>query len=148
MIEERIEDELGNILRKSAYQYDRSGNKTHVIEETEAGISTHITQYNSDKKPIKSIDPDNHETIVTYNYAFWNEEHSQYVLQTTTTDSLGRQTVITYDSWERPVSITKHDPFGLLIAKQELFYDKQNNLKSHRLCDCTRKGYAHHRRQF
>lgn len=122
LIEEWIEDDKGNILKKASYAYDLLGNRTRVTEETQAGTSTHITLYNSDKKPVKTIDPEGNETHIDYSYAFRNSL-DQLVLQSTTTDPLGRQTIVTYDALERPVKIRKRDPFGLLLTHQDIFYD-------------------------
>jgi RHS repeat-associated protein len=126
IIEERIENEKGQILKKVSYQYDLLGQRTHVIEETHAGISQHLTFYNFDKKPIKIIDPEGHETHITYEAV--RNELEQWVLQTKTTDPLGRQTIITYDAMERPVSIKKQDPNGVRLAHQDLLYDAQGHL--------------------
>ena len=127
VIEERIEDGKGNILKKVAYAYDQLGNRTRVREETKAGASEHITQYNSDKKPVKSIDPDGNESHTVYNYSFRNPI-GQCVLQAITTDPLGRQTIMTYDALERPVGIKKVDPFGILLSHQEIYYDTMGNI--------------------
>lgn len=127
IIEEKLEDEQGRILKKVSYQYDLLGNRTHVVEETEAGPSQIITLYNSDKKPVITVDQEGNKTHVTYNYAHLNSA-GQRVLQTTAADPLGRQTIITYDALERPVSIVRKDPFGVLLANQDLLYDVQGNI--------------------
>ena len=51
VIEERIEDSTGSLLTKEQYQYDSSGNRTHVTLFTQAGIATHVTLYNPHKEP-------------------------------------------------------------------------------------------------
>ena len=124
VIEERIENENGTLLQKVSYQFDPLGNRTHVIEETKAGKSQHITLYNSDRQPIKTIDPEGKETHFYYNHSFRNGA-GQLVLQTTVTDFFGRQTQITYDVKGRPIMTKKIDPFGLLLAFQEMRYDAE-----------------------
>ena len=126
VIEERIENEQGLVLKRVRYDYDLLGNRTHVIEETAAGLSQHITFYNRDKKPIRTIDPDGNETHVTYD-AVRNSLH-QLVLQTRTTDPLGRQTIITYDAMDHPVNIKKQDINGVLLSNQDQFYDGKGNV--------------------
>lgn len=129
VVEERIEDEHGRILKKVSYKYDHFGNRTHVIEETSGGISRHITDYNSDKKPIRVVDPEGNETHVVYLYSHRNDL-GQFVLQTITTDTLGRQIMVTCDAMERPVNIKRYDPFGVLLANQEMIYDAVGNIVS------------------
>lgn len=127
MIEERIENEQGKVLKKVSYQYDLLGNRTHIIEETHAGLSQQVTFYNADKKPIQSLDPENNATHIVYHYNFCNAS-GQCVLQTLSTDPLGRQTTITYDTLERPITIKQTDLFGVLLSHQDLHYDAQANL--------------------
>ncbi len=126
IIEEKIEDEKGQVLKKVSYQYDLLGQRTHVIEETQAGPSQHITFYNLDKKPVKIIDPEGHTTHMTYEAV--KNQLGQWVLQTRTTDPCGHQSIITYDALERPVKIEKQDPNGVQLAHQDLLYDAQGHL--------------------
>lgn len=126
VIEERIEDEGGVVLKKVRYEYDPFGNRTHVIEETAAGNSSHITRYNRDGKPILMVDPEGRETHITYDEV--KNALDQTVLQMKMTDPLGRQTFITYDALEYPTSIVKKDPYGILLARQDLLNDAQGNV--------------------
>ncbi|CUI16927.1 putative rhs family protein [Candidatus Protochlamydia naegleriophila] len=126
-IEERIEDEQGRVLRKASYCYDPLGNRTHVTEETNAGPSTRVAIYNSDKKVAVTIDPAGNQTHISYNYAYRNQI-GQLVLQVTSTDPLGRRTVTTCDALEKPASIQQLDPYGLLLSHQELAYDLKGNV--------------------
>lgn len=125
IIEERIEDEQGHILKRVRYDYDLLGNRTHVIEETVAGLSRHITFYNLDKKPIRTVDPDGNETHVTYDVV--RNSIEQLVLQMRIADPLGRQTIITYDAMNHPVNIKKQDINGVLLSNQDYFYDGEGN---------------------
>lgn len=126
IVEERIEDENGKILKRVRYDYDLLSNRTHVMEETGAGLSQYITFYNQDKKPIRTIDPEGNETHVIYDAV--RNSLGQLVLQTRTTDPLGRQTIITHDAMERPVNTKKQDINGVLLSHQDLFYDGKGNL--------------------
>lgn len=126
VIEERVEDEAGVILKKVQYRYDLLGNRTHVIEETEAGLSQHITDYNVEKKPIRTVDPAGNETHITYGSV--KNFLDQSVLQSKTTDPLGRQSIITYDAMGHPINIRKQDRNGVLLALQDLFYDAEGNI--------------------
>ena len=126
IIEERVENEKGQVLKRVSYRYDLLGNRTHVIEETAAGLSQQVTFYNLDKKPIKKIDPEGRETHITYDAV--RNSLGQLVLQTTTTDPIGRQILITYDAMEHPTSIKQQDLNGVIWAYQELFYDGVGNV--------------------
>lgn len=126
IIEERIEDEQEKIFKKVVYQYDQLGNRTHVIEETGAGLSQHITYYNADKKPIKIIDPEGNETQICYQTI--RNELGQLVLQTMTTDPLGRQTSVIHNALEKPTKIILKDLFGVLLSQQEIIYDELGNV--------------------
>jgi len=126
ILEERIEDEKGQVLKKIAYEYDELGNRTHIIEETAAGISKQITYYNLEGKPVKIVDPENNTTHITYDQV--KNCLDQWVLQTSATDPLGRQMVITYDARERPVNIKRKDINAVLLTNQDLVYDPQGNL--------------------
>lgn len=126
IIEERIENKMGGVHRKVSYQYDHFGNRSHVIEEAQGGASRHMTFYNADKKPVKMVDPEKNETHIVYNYAFKNSL-GQFVLQSITTDPLGRRTIINHDAWERPISIKRQDAFGTLLAWQDVQYDPDDH---------------------
>ena len=125
LVEERIEDDRGHILKQISFKYDALGNRTHVIEETAAGTSENVVLYNLDQKPIKTVDPKGHEFHVTYDKV--KKGRDQWVLQMTTTDSMGRQTLVTCDVLERPAHIKKVDLNGLLLAEQDVCYDGCGN---------------------
>lgn len=130
LIEERIENEKSEVLKKVTYQYDLLGNRTHVNEHTQQGSSLHITDYNQDKKPTRIVDPLGHETHIAYDY-YHKNPYGQFVLQTTVTDPLGRQTLTTHDTLGRPVAIQTKDSMGVLLAHQELSYDLNGNVISY-----------------
>ncbi len=127
IIEEWIENEIGEVLKKIFYQCDVEGNRTHVIEESAAELSSKITEFNSDKKPIKIIDQNGNETHFSYNYTFLNELN-QLVLQTTITDPIGRQTIKIYDAQEKVVMNEHRNFFGVLLQKQEFVCDEMKNI--------------------
>ncbi len=127
LIEERIEDEQGNVLRKASYSYDLLGKQTHITEETNAGPCTRTTLYNSDKKVVQTTDPAGNQTHITYLYNYRNPI-GQLVLKTIVTDPLGRRTITIDDALGKPASIQQFDPYGLLLSHQELAYDLKGNV--------------------
>ena len=80
------------------------------------------TLYNNQNNPVKIIDALGNTTHIEYNTSFRNEHH-QYVLQTTTTDPLGIQTIQTYNAANQLVQTIKKNPMGLIVAHQKKFYD-------------------------
>ncbi len=65
-IEERIEDEAGIVLHQILYAYDEQGNRIQTTLYKEAGESVTSINYNSDKKPIKIVNPEGETTYISY----------------------------------------------------------------------------------
>ena len=122
LLEERIEDHLGNILNKVSYVLDARGNRLKVIN----GTSITTMAYNGHNQLIETRDALGHSTYVHYNHHFRNE-FGQNVLQVITTDPLGNQTLQTYDSLKRVVRVEHKNLMGQQTALQELFYDRAGN---------------------
>ncbi len=122
VIETRIEDATGTILRRETYAYDRLGNRTQThVYSSENVCSTTQTLYDSHGMPIQQIDALGNITQIAYNYEYRNA-HNQKVLQKTTTDPLGNQTVETFDALYRLVCVEKRNTKGLTTALQEVCY--------------------------
>ncbi len=121
-IEERIEDAAGIVLHQILYAYDEQGNRIQTTLYKEAGESVTSINYNSDKKPIKIVNPEGETTYNSY-----EEEHrnilGQNVLKVTTTDALGRITQQIHDALGRVTEVIRKDPLGMIIAQQNIFYD-------------------------
>jgi RHS repeat-associated protein len=126
LLEETILDNAENILRKKNYAYDVDNNQTQVIEWTLNGLAITTKEYDPYKRLIKIIDPQGEICKIDYNYHAKND-HGQNVLQKISTDPFGQKTITTYDTHGRETLIQKQNPFGLLIAKQETFYDVLGN---------------------
>lgn len=122
IIEEKLQDAQGNILQRISYTYDELGNKISTKREMESGNSLTQVQYHADGKPIKIIDTKGLTTHFIYDYAHRNGL-DQFVLKVTKTDPLGRNTVSIFDTLGRIREVIQYNPFGALIAKQEIFYD-------------------------
>ena len=122
VIEEKIVSE-DKILRYSKYAYDERGNK--VFSQTGEQIT--LTEYNTQNQPVKITNPAGEITHTFYNFQFI-DAYGRQVLQTTTTDPLGYQTIDTYDPANRLVEVERKNPYGLLVSKQTTFYDLCGNL--------------------
>ena len=123
VVEERIEDLQGHVIRKAEFAYDANGNRTKIIQDN----AITITAYNGYNQPTKITDALGNSTIITYDHQFRNR-YGQIVLQITSTDPLGTTTCTTYDTWGRAALQENKNPYGKLIAKKELFYNARNQL--------------------
>ncbi len=65
---------------------------------TDHGPAITRQEYNGHGKLYKTIDALGNETRYEYNYSHINPHH-QKVLQITTIDPLGNQTIVTHDTW-------------------------------------------------
>lgn len=127
VIEESIFNERGELLKNLQFTYDINGNKTELIEKSEAGVAITQTIYNSRNQPVKLIDAEGQETHFTYFYDHFND-HGEQVLQTIKEDSYGIQTITTMNIFGMPEKIELKNRYGQLIAKKEMGYDKMNHL--------------------
>lgn len=121
VIEERIEDNAGNVLKKEQYAYDAAGNRTEVRHFTQTGISTTKTKYTPHNKPWVMTDPIGH--LTNYIYDFNHTYNQQAVLKVTIVDPLGNQNIKIHDPLGR-ISCQKHlNNFGDIIQMETHFYD-------------------------
>ena len=138
-VERNQYDSIGNILQKSiensseetllekyfTYNFQNLCTEESIFENGEKKSLTQ-TAYNSQGDPIAFSDQLGNETIVIHNYNHQNRL-GQTVLQKKIVNSLGVQTTIEYDTLSRVSTITKKDPFGLLLSNQSFFYDNLGN---------------------
>ncbi|MDP1881207.1 MAG: RHS repeat-associated core domain-containing protein [Parachlamydiaceae bacterium] len=122
VIEERIEDTSGKIFSISKYGYDQQGNKVFV----QNGDQITKTQFNSHNNPIKITNALGETTHIHYFHRLVDAT-GQKVLQTTTTDPLGFQTIDVYDAANRLTETSRKTPQGILVAKHNTFYDLAGN---------------------
>ncbi len=127
MIDEYREDSSGRIWGRVQTEYDETGNKISEIVHTDEGLSITKTEYNVLNQPTKIIDPLGYATYIDYNFEFRNE-FGQRILQKTTVDPKGVQTVETYDVFDRVVRVEKKDPFGQMLSKVDKRFDFVGNL--------------------
>lgn len=123
LIQEQTQDLTGTLLIATQYQYDEEGNRTHVIQ----GASVTTTEYDCRHQPTAITDALGHTTHITYNHNHINK-YQQKVLQKTTTDPLGQQTLITYDTHGKESLLEKYSPYGDLLSREKRTYDSCNRL--------------------
>lgn len=127
VIEKRIEDAAGIVLLRKFFSYNSQG---LCIEEysLENGTKTLLikTSYNSEGEPISYVDGSEQETKIIFN-PFYQNSLGQTVLNKTLVNPIGVQTEIEFDVLHRVYSITKKDPFGVLLSSQKTLYDLLGN---------------------
>jgi RHS repeat-associated protein len=128
MLEERLQSSDGTVLHLARYAYNANGDCTLV----QSGDQKTWTEYDHHHNPVKITNAAGHVTHTIYNTDFINA-YGQRVLQAITTDSLGYQTIHTYDAANRLVEIGRKNPFGVQVARQLIFYDLCGNRC--RVCD-------------
>ena len=116
--EERIESADGQLLHYQAFSYDSLGNKTVI----KIGDQTTHTSYNSYGKPKKIVDALGNTTHISYNFRA-RDECGQYVLEVTTVDPLGIQTIQRYDALNRLVRTSRKNSLNILLSNQTRVYD-------------------------
>lgn len=123
VLEERVEDGAhpGTPLRLISSVYDAEGNLICQTQHTDAGLASTFTEYNARKQPVKITDPLGNVTHIAYNYSAMNA-YGQCVLETTSTDPLGNQTITMMNTQNKVGAIVKKNSLGKIIAKKELFY--------------------------
>jgi RHS repeat-associated protein len=116
IIEERSEDQAGNVFRKVQYAYDILGNCTHEKVYSDANtVAETVTLYNTESQPILLIDPLGHQTKILYHY-------SDHLLKETI-DPIGRSTKERYDPLKRLTERQIFSPEGNLLSHTQYQYD-------------------------
>lgn len=123
IIEKRIEDAANNLLLQKFYTYNLQGQceEEYIIKD---GVKTTLvkTIYNSQGEPLSYIDGLGQETKIILDNHFVNGLE-QVVLKKTFINPLGIQTEMEFDALGRLYSLSKKDPFGLLLYSQKILYD-------------------------
>ncbi|CAF23463.1 RHS repeat-associated core domain-containing protein [Candidatus Protochlamydia amoebophila] len=122
IIEDRLEDAQNQLYQCNQYTYNAKGNKIVV----KAGEQVTKTTYDAHQNVIKITNALGQTTHTAYNPYYLNH-YNQRVLQATTTDALGYQTILTYDNANRLVSEKRKTPFGIEISHQQFYYDLNGN---------------------
>lgn len=125
VIEERVEDENAHCHKLEQYTYDAYGNRTEMSQQRPNGISITKTCYDSQSRPIKSIDPEGNVTQFNYTPIYHN---GQQVIEIESQDALGILTITRMNIFGKPESIIRKNGFGDIIAKKEIGYDAAQNV--------------------
>lgn len=129
VVEERKEDGHGKILSRVAYEYNpKSGHKECITQCIEGKETKELFFYDSFGRPSKQVDALGHVTTIVYNDDF-RSALGQRVLQKTTTNAMGVQTIETFDAHGRVASVDKQNAFGELLAREEMFYNAAGHIE-------------------
>lgn len=126
VIEERLENEKGQVLKQSSYGYDSEGNRNKIISYTENGPSISTISYNSRREPEVITDAEGNVTRTSCNYAFQNP-FGQKVFSKEVVDPLGNATVIIHDASGRVSTTYRRNPLGTITQSQNHYYDGVGN---------------------
>ncbi len=127
VVEERLEDNLGNLLSQAKFTYDCFGNKSEVILNQDGRISITKTVFNACNDPVKIIDPEGNTTHFIYDRNAYNK-HGQRILKVTEENALGIQTITEMNIYGKPETILKKNTSSAEIFKKEIGYDATGNV--------------------
>ncbi len=131
VIEERNEDTSGTLLTKTLYAYDEAGNRSSITTYPHNKEAKEHFLYDAFNRLIQQVDALGHTTSIAYNDHYRNTQ-GQYVLQKTTTDPVGLQTIETFDVYGRLAATEVCNSFGELIKHEEQAFDANGNTIYHR----------------
>lgn len=115
LIEKKVKDAKGRIQTQNTFAYNSSGRCT---EESDSLTRT-STAYDPFGEPIAYTDASSAKTEVIIDYG--------NPLKKTLINPLGLTTEMEFDALQRPVSVIKKDPHGILLSLQEILYDPLGN---------------------
>lgn len=118
VVEERMENQGGELLAKTLYEHDAFGNSCSVTRWIDGKEAKEWFISDSLNRPELQID------------ALGNKSHFEYresALEIRT-DALGNRIFDKSDALGRVVQSEKKNQFGELISKEEFFYDRAGNL--------------------
>ena len=138
VVQESVMDEGNTIFTMKSYKYDEAGNRTHVTVHDNLCDSCTETEYDSEKRPVKIIQPDGSQTIYEYVDDFKNDL-GQTVAFKKEIDPKGNQTIQIMDTCGRLAKEEKKDFWNNLLQRTLYCHDGEGNLVS-RTDDVLIKG--------
>lgn len=126
-IEERIEDESGNLFLLKEFAYDAWGNVVNEAVYNQGELSQTISQYNSSGQLIKKIMPDGSETVFHYENDFINAL-GQTVKTEIVIDPKGNAVYKIYDAREKISVEEKKNVYSETVQRAEYLYDQKGRL--------------------
>ncbi len=122
VIKELELDEKGSIFGFTNYSYDDFSNKASIKKEVHVGNAFHYFEYDSFRRLIKEINPLGDTTTITYNDQY-KDKHGQTVIQKTTRDPKGHQTVETFNTHGSISTLEKFNTQRKLLLRENFYYN-------------------------
>ena len=122
VIEEVELDEKGNLFGFTHYTYDEYSNNEAVKKEVHVGDAIHFYEYDCFRRLIKEVNPIGFETTITYNDHF-RDKNGQTVIQKTTVDPKGHQTVETFNNQGSISTVEKYNEEVKRLLKENFYYN-------------------------
>lgn len=126
-VKETATDHKGITHSYKLFRYDVEGNCTEVHQNIGGKASATISTFYPHGLPKSVTDAEGNTTTYFYDFFFLNSSN-ELVLKNAVIDPMGVKTEEEFDPRGNLVLLTRFDPFGKLIAKQQLYYDEAKNL--------------------
>lgn len=120
-------DRHNTMFTHKMFDYDQEGNLCEEVESIMGKMATTKNSFYPHGLVREETDAEGHITKHFYDYFFINV-HGQTVIKKMTVDPRGVTEVHILDTRGNLSCVMRYDPFGGLLAKQELYYDAVNNL--------------------
>ncbi len=127
VLEERCEDDSGQVLKRVLYDYDAAGNKSCITRFMSGRESQERFFYDAFNRLIAQVDASGNKTTIEQDETYRNAQ-TQQVLKKITTDARGMHTYETFDSLGRVVRTESRSSKGELVSFEKFFYDAGGKL--------------------
>jgi len=127
IIEERIENDKGEVQRKTATFYNSAGDVERIHRWIDGQEIIESFSYDDFHRLAAHINPFGQRTEYLYDEQA-KDAFGQRVLKKTTIDPLGIQTIETFDALGRLTHLLKLDPEQIPLDEETLLYDRNGNL--------------------
>ncbi len=127
VIEERIEDNFGNMLSLKCYSYDIHGNRTHTSTQSSNGLITKVIEYDTNKQVTKITHPNGEVTQFhrTYDHS---DPWGNTVCYEIEIDPMGTHTCRTYNPVGKIAMEEHKSPLGDVLRRSTFCYDGNGNV--------------------
>jgi len=125
VIEERIEDQYGEVFKKENYSYDVNGNKNSTTIHSQVGTAITVIEYLPNGRPFCITDALANQTQYFYDHAFFYR--GQKVLYIRKVDPLGNYENTFFDTHGNICYQAQIAPNGSFIQRELSYYDPLGN---------------------
>lgn len=119
---ETRQDQSGNILEMTTYEYDLQGNRTRIIKNKEE----ENLYYDNFNRLIRQENALGDVTTIAYDEEYINQ-NGEGVLRKITTDPMGFRKIEIHDIYLNLASVQIQNPFGEILSCEEYVLDRCGN---------------------